>query len=493
MAGPVTTTLLLCLEGDGCEDERVWLAEREPGVIVVLEPMRALDAFAPADGGAALAKLLEEAEYAVQDRAWARALQRLDAAEVALGAWPGTVDNATLVRLQVLRGVAESHRHHDGRHAAAFRQAHALAWATEPDARGLEEADRHALDDERRKLLTSGTGTVAVVGDARWWLDGRPVERASVDVPAGLHRLTAVLPGKLRTFVASVPVLPGREVSVTPAWAATDDAAWFMTQLAAAVDTLAADPVALGLLGDWCARHGVARLAIAEVGAVVVPVAHGGVSMGPADPLRPPMAAGETIPDPDGVPGTWEAEVQSRADAAAGSPPADASWRLREVWFDPTTRRLAGEPGPIRIMDTEDRRRFRLAGRVGWRHGMDREHATLDGVASWRLEGPWGLRGEVGAAIADEAYRFTDTWMDERTLHVAVAGSWTGPGAFAPYTLAGAEVEAPTWAGGFIEAGGAGEFDRRWVVEAGVRTSLGSAAQELSPAWGAGLALGRRW
>lgn len=491
-------TLLLCLEGDGCDAERRWLATVQPGLIVVIDAQSATDAFVATNGDEVFAAEVEAAEYAIQDQKWKAALDHLDRADAALAAWPGTVENRLLVRMYVLRGVALRHRGDAGAEAA-LRQGAAMAWNGEPDPRGIDAADQFALDDERRKLITSGTGTLEVPGASRWWLDGVAVERRALELPAGAHRLTAVEAGKLRTFTAIVPVLPGRTVTVSPQWGPTDESDWLLAELERGVLTLAADPEALALLAAWCERTGVQTIGIAEViGARVGPVAPQ-VLLSPADPSRPAAAAGEVLSAEDAIPATFEAGVAARADQAAEVAPPHDEWRARVAYFDATTRRLSTEPAPIRVAATDDQRRFRLGARVGWFRLAnadelgDHDHATVDLTAGWSLSDGFGLRGEAGLAVADTEYRFYDDWQDNKLIHAAAALTWTTGANLAPMLGVGAELEAPFWAGAFAEAGVLAVFDTVWVFEVTGRGGFGVVNVTPALSLGAGATLSRRW
>lgn len=489
-----TVTLLLCPEGDGCEAERRWLATVQPGLIVVIDARSATDAFVATNGDEVFAHEVESAEYAVQDKKWKAALDHLDAAESALAAWPGTVENHRLVRMYVLRGVALRHRGSPGAEAA-FRQGASMAWTGEPDPRGIDLTDQLALDTERRKLVTSGTGTLEVPGSVRWWVDGVPVERRTLQLPIGAHRLTAVEPGKLRTFAAVVPVLPGRTVTVSPRWAPTDESDWLIAELQRGVSSHDADPEALALVSAWCQRNGVPSLALAEViGARVGELAPAPtMAMSAPDASRPPAAAGEVLSAEDAIPATYEAGVAARAEAAAEVAPPRDEWRVRLVYFDAASRRLSSEPAPIRTLGTEDQRRFRLGARVGWFRLAEHDHATIDVTAAWSLGEGFGVRGEAGLAVADSEYRFYDDWQDNKLLHASAALTWTTGADVAPLLTVGAEVDAPLWAGVFAEAGLNAVFDTVWVFELSGRGGAGVLNATPALSVGAGASLSRRW
>ncbi len=488
-------TLLLCLEGDGCEAERRWLATVQPGLIVVVDAQSATDTFVAQNGDEHFAEAVEAAEYAIQDQKWKVALDHLDRAAAALAAWPGTVENRLLVRMYVLRGVALRHLGGAGAEAA-LRQGAAMAWNGEPDPRGIDTADVFALDDERRKLITTGTGILAVPGGARWWLDGVAVEKRVVELPAGAHRLTAIEAGKLRTFTAIVPVLPGRKVTVTPTWAPTEETGWLLAELDRGVVSQQADPEALALLAAWCERNDVQTVGVAEVIGARVGATAPAIVVSPADPTRPAAAAGEVLSAEDAIPATFEAGVAARADQAADVPPPHDEWRARIVYFDASSRRFSSEPAPIRVADTDDRRRFRLGARLGWFHWQsdqdEHDHATVDLSAAWVLDGDLGLRGEVGLAVADSDYRFFPDWEDNKLLHVGLGATWT-PGDGPLFFAAGVEVEAPRWAGPFAEAGVHAVFDTVWVIEVAGRGALG--VPDIFPglSLGVGATLSRRW
>lgn len=491
MAAPDTeVTLLVCQEADRCEEERQWLATVVPGLTVVVDSLHSRDTFVPFNGAEPFAAAVQEADYAVVDRRWRAALRHLDEAAAVLDRWPGTVENHLLVRMYLLRGVALRRLGEPG-WEVALRQASAAAWRGEPDPRGLEPVDQLALDTERRKLLAGGGGTVVVEGGAELFVDGLPVERSPLALPAGLHRLTAVEPGRLRTFVALVPVLPGREVRVQPEWGPTDDAAWLVAELSRGVATLDADPRALALLSDWCARHEAPTLTLAEVVPAVMAGAAPTLEVGPPDPLRPAAAAGEAIRTEEGIPATFEGATQEAGEVEPARPAT--SWRLRAAYFDPVSRRLSAEPAPVRVADTVDDRRFRLSARLGWWHQLEREHATVDARGDYRLDGGWSVLGEAGAVVADRDYNFYTDWTGTTTLHLALQARWTGSAAVAPVLGAGLEVQAPLWAGAFAEGGLAARFDRDWSGELLARAGPGLAGGGVALGYGAGLSLGRRW
>lgn len=492
MALESPVTMLVCRENDGCEAERSWLAQRQPGLILVMDEASAHDAFLAQDAGAAFARAVESAEYAVQDAKWKSALSYLDTAEAALAAWPGTVENHLLVRMYVLRGVVLRHRKEGGAEVA-FRQAAAMAWNGEPDARGIDAEDQFALDTERRKLITSGSGTLMVPGSSTWWLDGVPVERREISVLAGAHRLTAVEPGKLRTFSAVVPVLPDRVVTVTPTWGPVDDAAWFLAELSVGVATLSADARATTLLADWCTRNEVTTLGLVEVEEVrVAPIAPA-ITQSAPDPSRPTAAAGEVLASEDSIPATFEATVAAQAEAASEVAPPHTEYRLRSVYFEPTSRRISSEPGVIKLANTDDTRRFSVGVRVGWWHLLDHEHGTVDLAAAWRLAEGFGVRAEAGLAVADAEYLFYADWQDNKLMHGAVMGTWAAEGKVAPLLGAGIEVQAPLSVGVFGEVGARGIFDQVWVAEVTGRFGAAAAGGEAAPTYGVGMGLSRRW
>ncbi len=490
MAAPdAEVTLLLCQEADRCEEERQWLATVVPGLTVVVDALHSRDTFVAAEGEEAFAAAVQEADYAVVDRKWRTALKHLDAAAAVLERWPGTVENHLLVRMYLLRGVALRRLGEPG-WELALRQASAMAWKGEPDPRGLEPEDQLALDTERRKSLAGGGGTLVVDGESELFVDGLPVERRSLDLPAGQHRLTAVEAGRLRTFVATVPVLPAREVTVRPEWGPTDDAAWLVGELSRGVSTLDADPRALALLGDWCARHDAAMLTLAEVVPAVMAGVAPQLSVSAVDPLRPAASAGEAVRTEEGIPATFEAATAEVTEVAPAR--AVTSWRLRSAYFDPVSRRLSAEPAPVRVADTVDARRFRLSARLGWWHQLEREHATLDARGDFQLDGGWSLLGEAGAVVADRDYNFYADWTGATLLHAAFSTRWTGARPVAPVLGAGLEVQAPLWAGAFAEGGAAIHFDRDWSGEVLGRVGVGLAGPGVNLGYGGGLSLGRR-
>lgn len=485
-------TMLICRENDGCEAERAWLAARQPGLILVLDDNSAHDAFLAEDAGTVFAREIESAEYAVQDRRWGRALSHLDAANTALENWPGTVENHLLVRMHLLRGVALRHRNASG-WEVAFRQAAAMAWNAEPDTRGIDAADQFALDTERRKLITSGTGTLTVAGSSTWWLDGVAVSEREISVVAGAHRLTAVEPGKLRTFSAVVPILPDVGTTVVPNWGPTDDAAWLLAELSVGVATLSADASAMALLSDWCVRNEVAVLGLAEIEEVRVTSVAPKITQSLPHSTRPPAAAGEVLMSEDSIPATFEATVAAQAEAAGQIAPPQTEYRLRSVFFDANTRRISSEPGAIKLANTDESRRFSLGVRVGWMRLSEREHGTVDLAAAWRLTGGFGVRAEAGLAVADSEYLFYDDWQDNKLMHAAVLGTWVGEARVAPLFGAGIEVYAPLSVGGLGELGVRAVFDQVWVAEATGRFGVGVAGGEAAVLYGAGLGLARRW
>lgn len=484
--------MLVCPENDGCADERAWLAARQPGLIVVIDEESSRDAFVATDGDVAFAAAVEAADYAVQDRQWTKAIAHLDEAESALASWPGTVENHLLVRMYVLRGAALSHLGRDGVEVA-FRQAAASAWHHEPDQRGLETTDQFALDTERRKLITSGTGRLVVPGSARWWLDGVPVESREIEVLPGAHRLTAVESGKMRTFVAVVPVLPGRTVTVTPTWGPGEESDWFLGELSVGIATLSADTVATTLLADWCRRHEVSTLHLAQIQEVRVSPHEVQVSVAEPLDLRAPALAGEVLRTEEHIPATFEAAVAAQADAAAEVAPPRLEWRLRSAYFTAETRRFSAEAAPLRIANTDDTRRFSVGARVGYLRLADVDHAALDLALAWRLGETLSVRAEAGVAIAAVDYRFYEDWQDNKLLHAAASLAWSPHRQLAPLLAAGVELEAPFLAGIFAEAGGRAVVDGVWVVEAAARGSAGLAASSPVFGVGAGMSLARRW
>ncbi len=485
-------TLMLCRAPGGCEDERQWLASVQPGLIVVADEVRSLDSFVATDGATTFAEAVQSADYAVQDRKWRSAIAHLDRAAAALEAWPGTVENHLLVRMYLLRGVALRNLGRDGAEVA-FRQAAAVAWKGEPDPRGIEAADQFVLDTERRKLLGGGGGTLVVEGEATLWVDGIAVERRALDLPAGLHRVTAVEPGRLRTFVANVPVLPGRSVTIRPEWGPTDDTRWLLSELARGVATLDADPLALLVLSDWCVRHEAPTLTLAEVVPALAVDLPPSFAVSAPDPERPAAAAGAPVTQEAGIPATFEAATAEAAEAASEPGRPLNTYRLRTAYFDPVTRRLSAEPAPIAMADTIDNRRFRLSARLGWRHQLEREHATVDARGTYRLNLGNYVVGELGAVVADSDYNLYADWKGTTLLHAALGYRWQAEKAISPFIGAGLEVQAPLWVGVYNELGVAVRFDRDWVGEIAVNQDPGFAAGEFEFAYGLSLSLGRRW
>ncbi len=483
---------MLCRAPDGCEEERQWLASVQPGLIVVADEVRSLDTFVMTDGASSFAEAVQSADYAVADRKWRSAIGHLDRAAAALGAWPGTVENHLLVRMYLLRGVALRNLGRDGAEVA-LRQAAASAWKSEPDPRGIEAADQLALDTERRKLLGGGGGTLLVEGNATLWVDGIPVERRSLELPAGLHRVTAVEPGRLRTFVASVPVLPGRSVTIRPEWGPTDDTAWLLSELARGVEELDADPLALLALSDWCVRHEAPALTLVEVVPALAIDLPPSFAVSAPDPGRPDASAGAPISQEAGIPATFEAATAEAAEAAGEPGRPLNTYRLRSAYFDPVTRRLSAEPAPIVMADTVDNRRFRLSARLGWRHQLEREHATIDARAHYRLHLGSYVVGELGVVVADSDYNLYADWTGTTLLHAALGYRWQGEKTLSPFIGAALEVQAPLWVGAYTEMGLGLRFDRDWVGEIAVNQHPGFAGGELEFAYGLSLSLGRRW
>jgi len=492
--------VLACPADDACEEAAAWAAAAqgmEDAAIVPLDLVLERDNagwVGGVDTRAALATAVAAAEAAAAKGRWNAVAANIVEARTALAAVRGDVNTQTLFTVWFLDGAAAVARGDDKAHEYSFRQAAALSEGQDVKVPAHTEAAARAWADERRKLAVGGEGRLALAGPpgTRWSIDGAPIgtDAAGVDLLPGNHRIVATLAGSVRSWQGDVPVLAGRTVTVTAAFAPTESGPWLQARLDEAFDTLQGPPALTTLLSDWARRHDLDAVRLVKVEATA-PTTPRGPTVSGGDPLRPAAADGERVDHGDGIPSTYAEEVLA-VDEAARARPAPDERRLRVMWFDPALQRFTLDAASVPRADAEDPR-FRASLHLGYAGMMAHHHYAADLGGAWRVghlgKGPFELEARLGLVRADAAYNLYPGWIDRQLYHASLGLRWAPDWALAPFLAAGPEVYVPVAFGGRVSTGAQLRIERRWLAVA----ELHGGWLDQGPGWGAGLSLGRSY
>ncbi|MFZ5478581.1 MAG: hypothetical protein ACOZNI_17555 [Myxococcota bacterium] len=430
---------------------------------------------------------LMRAEDAAAKRRWGAVLDETATALEALKKLRGTVSTQSLYTLHFLRGAASRARGDDQAYAYSFRQAAAISQGQEVKLPPHDEDTLRAYQDEARKLVVGGTGTLNL-GDpgpgVRYVVNGRelPEGPQQISLLPGNHRVGATSAKALRTWQVEVPVLAGRTIDVTAAFSPADAKAWVQARLEESFDRMAAPPEVTGMLRQVALRHGVDQLEIVRVEWTRPGAVAGEVHVGSADPLRPAAAAGEKADFGDGIPSTYEEEVAAVAEAPRRT---EGEPRLRVVWFDPATQRFSATPKTTPRGD--DPTRFRVGVALGYVGMLDHPHGAGDVAAAYRV-GPVDVEGRLGVAVAETPYNYR-SGPSPVVWHVTAAARWAPDWRVAPYASLGPEVWIPMSVGGRLAVGGQMRVDGVWLVQIEVAGS----ASDVGLGWATSAGVGRSY
>lgn len=469
---PVERGLLVCADPGACAADQAWVTHiggGGRGGFQVLDFAGAFGAGALPDGMTAeraFRSAVDDARQAVSRKRWAAALAATDEAIDALRGWHGLVPTRELFDLWFSRGVAQVELGRDQGQGYSFRQAAALldgADATLPD--GLSSKVQHAWLDETRKLVVGGKGTLQVGGGpdgTRWTVDGRPIEGGTVQLLAGNHRVTASADGRIRTWTADVPVLPGRTSAVTPEFSEEDEPTFVLDQLDHAVVALDAAESVKALLSALCEADGVEELRLMRVEQVREVPKPADVAMTGAAADRPAAAAGEAMNLGDGVPSTYEAEVAQKQQEE-GERHVQETNRLRVVYFDPVTRRFSADASVSTAL-VAPAEHLRVGVRGAWMMMNERQHFGGDLELAVPV-GPVAIDVRAGILHADEPYNFYTDWVSGNLYHAFVGARWAPSWTVAPYVGLGADFYIPMAVGARGFLGAQARFASHWMGE----------------------------
>lgn len=468
--------LLVCDDPGACTADAAWVTSMGGGGrggFQVVDFGGAFTTGAIPDGMAsqsALRESIEAAATAVGKKQWSAAVTASDQGIKALREWRGPVTNRQLFDLYFLRGVAEFKLGRNKDWSYAFRQAAAIAdGLTFPLPEGLDADVTRAWYDEQRKLVVGGKGMIALGGGpagTEWAVDGRPAQPGSIELWAGLHRVTATSPGRIRTWRADVPVLPSRTSNVEPSFTEADQATWVLDRLNGALDTLDAPDSVKDLLVAFAGVHEVQELRLMRVETVREVVEPATIAMTEAPTDRPAAAAGELDDHGDGIPATYETEVVQRKEADDEARHTKEVNRLRVVFFDPVTRRFSADTRvATALVPAPERLRVGMNG--SFVAMMERFH--LGGDLSIEVPiGPIAAEGRIGLSHANLPYNLYADWVDQELFHAYLGVRYSPRWTLSPYVGLGAELFAPVAFGGRGEVGLEGRFGEGWLAEVSV-------------------------
>lgn len=267
-AGETRVDLVVCPTDEPCA-QLAYSIEQLPGqaarAILPLDQLLERDGAEWEDGERLGDRFDDAMDKARAARAAGRlddAARALDDADAALRRWSGTADPQRLFDLAFLRGAVAVARKEDPE--ADFRQAAAVAWnrsVTLPDG-DPATAPYYAILD---RLVGEGVGTLRFLAPpdgATWHLDGVALQAGPTEVRVfpGVHRITAVHDGKIRTWKKDFPVLAGRVREVSAAFSPADDANWVRAQVRDAFVTHTLPKEVKELISAWGARKNVAQV-----------------------------------------------------------------------------------------------------------------------------------------------------------------------------------------------------------------------------------------
>jgi hypothetical protein len=434
----------------------------------------------------AYGEALVRAADAAAKKQWGVVLDETAVALDALKRFKGTVGTQPLFETWFLRGAAQLARGEDQGWAYSFRQAAAIAHGREVKLPPHDEDTLRAYQDESRKLVVGGTGTLRL-GDpgpgVSYVVDGRelPEGPQTIELLPGNHRVGATTPKAIRTWQVEVPVLAGRSVDVTASFSPADQKAWVQARLEEAFDRLAAPPEVATMLTQVAARERADLVKLVRVEWADDAVEKPGMRISSADPLRPAAAEGERADFGDGIPSTYEEEV---ATVASSPRKHEGEPRVRVVWFDPTTQRFSAEAGQT-LVRAEDPSRFRVGVALGYLSMEDHHHGAGDLAGVLRV-GPVGVEARLGVAVAEAPYNYY-SGPSNVVYHALVAARWAPDWKTAPFASLGPELWIPMSVGARVAAGVETRVERVWVVQG----EVAGAWHVTGPGWGASVGVGR--
>ncbi len=467
--GAPRASLLLCSASD-CEQDAAWvegLGIVDDEALVLVDLLMELDAggwAAGIDQRGRFEEGLEAATQAAAEGRWRAVEAACERALEALEAWPGTVPPQVLFDLHWLRGAAQLHRGEDKGHELSFRQAAAMLDGAAPLYPLEDEGAQRTFVEEWRKLKVAGEGELLlglVPPHTQVWVNGRPLEDEQIELslaPAE-HRITAQQRGGVRSWSATVPVLGGRTSRVVIDLPASSSAAWVTEELGQLFFTLQAPPELEEMLRELCLRFELGQLRLLLVEHSRDRVASGLVELGPPDRLRPEAAEGEVVDHGDGVPSSYEDQLESehhfRQERSSGS----SERRLRVVFYDPVTGHFQADGGTAGALGVGPDR-MRLGASMGYARMLARHHVGAE-LSVALAAGPLWVDLRAGAARAEEPYRLYPDWSDRWLYHLALGPGWRRPrGAFRPSATLLAEAWLPVSLGARLELGAALCLDR---------------------------------
>lgn len=495
--GARTVGVLVCPTDDLCDAHARWVdalggTTLEP--YVRLDLVLALDDSGWAAGRDARGRLVEARARAVEHAEkgrWKAVEAALDEADAALAALDVTVSNAELFDLWYLRGAAQLARGVNRGHEYSFRQAAAIA--DTPRFPFEDEATRRAYADESRKLAVGGQGTLTL-GEppegVRYFVDGAEASPGPTLRYPGNHRVTAVSPGKIRTWKVEVPVLAGRTVAVTAAFSPEDSAAWVQGRLERAFDALDAPPSVTARLATWADRQGIAQIELMRVVTRDPLPGVDPITMSRADARRPAAAGGEAVDHGDGIPSTYEQEVSAIHEGVTERRPEEGARELRIVYFDTRLRRFSTDSGAALVRPDTEEPPFELYGQLGYTRMLEHHHAAVDIGGAWR-PGAFGVEAKIGLVRADSSYNLYADWVDAQLYHVTVGARWSPSWRVRPFATLGPEIYIPVAVGGRLGAGAEARLDHNWRAQVEGYFSLLNVAGEAEGAGGIGIGVGR--
>jgi hypothetical protein len=428
----------------------------------------------------------EDAEAAVEaatDRAYA-----------ALDRWSGTVPPETLFDLAYLQGAARLHARRDRGHEQSFRQAAAMLGGPVGEVPTEDAEAGRAFTDEQRKLRMAGTGTLLlglVPPQTRIWVDGRllPSDTEELTLAPARHRVTALGPDGIRTWEADVPVLGERVSRVVIDLPVHSSASWVTDELGSAFSTLQAPDDLRDLLRGWCQRHRVQQVRLLRVTQASKGLALSPLTLGPPSPTRPEASQGEAVDHGDGIPATYEAQLEADQAVRDEAHAQESERRLKVVFFDPLTGHLHADGGTPAALAASPTRKLRLSARLGYAGMMERHHATLDLDVATHVGSFW-LGGSLGFARADVEYRLYPDWNDRQLYRVAAGARWVPwERRVSPFAGLEFQVWVPVTLGARLLTGGELALGAGWLVQA----DLHADAMGKSLGWGGEVGVGREF
>ncbi|MFH1463829.1 MAG: hypothetical protein ABIO70_05530 [Pseudomonadota bacterium] len=498
--GQRRVSMLLCDGQGSCAEDAAWIEAQgllQGEVLVLVDLLLELDAGGWVDGAnerGALEESLTKARAAAAEGRWGAVEAATDRAYAALDRWPGTLPPETLFDLAYLQGAARLHARKNLGHEQSFRQAAAMLDGP-PGALPSDDGDAgRAFTDEQRKLRMAGTGTLLlglVPPETRIWVDGRPVppETDELTLAPARHRVTALGRDGIHTWQADVPVLGERVSRVIIDLPVHSSAAWVTEELGSAFSTLQAPDELRDLLAGWCKRHRAQQVRLLRVTQASKAQEVSPLTVGPSSPTRPEAAQGEAVDHGDGIPTTYEAQLEADLAQREDVHAHESERRLNVIFFDPLTGHLHADGGTPAALTASPTRHLRLGARVGYAGMIARHHAELDLEVATHLGAFW-LGGSLGLARADVEYRLYPDWNDRQLYRVAAGARWVPrERRLSPFLGLEAQAWIPVTLGVRALAGGELSLGAGWLVQADVHTD----ATGRGLGWGGGVGVGREF